>query len=171
MTATPTGTRVMRAGRSHLVLERTFTAPIEAVWAAVTEPARLARWIGTWEGDPASGEVTFRMLFEGEDPPDEVFHIDVCEPPRRLATRHRIPGDDFEWQLHLDLAERGGVTTLTFAQVMDDPEIAENVGPGWDYYLDRLVATEAGNDPAEVRWDDYYPTHADHYRSMFTRAT
>ena len=41
---------------------------------------------------PTSG----RVLFEGEDPPDEVFHIEVCEPPRRLATRHHIPGDDFE---------------------------------------------------------------------------
>lgn len=31
-----------------LVFERTFHAPIEDVWAAVTESDRLARWIGVW---------------------------------------------------------------------------------------------------------------------------
>ena len=171
MSTEPTGTRESRGGTSYVVFTRTFRAPIEDVWAAVTEPARLQRWIGTWTGDPASGEVSFRMLYEGEGAPEEVFQIDECAPPRRLATRHRIPGNDFVWRLELDLAERDGVTTLTFAQVMDDPEIAENVGPGWDYYLDRLVAAETGADVAAVAWDDYYPAQADYYRGVFARAT
>ncbi len=42
----------------------------------------------------------------------------------------------------LDLAEVDGVTTLTFGQSLPDPAWAESVGPGWDYYLDRLVAAE-----------------------------
>ena len=46
-----------------LVQTRTFAAPIEDVWAAITEPERLARWIGTWTGDPASGRVRFAMTF------------------------------------------------------------------------------------------------------------
>ena len=146
-----TGRSEVRDGTTYLVLDRTFEAPIESVWAAVTEPDRLARWIGTWTGDPASGQVDFRMLFEGEDAPDEVFSIDECDPPRRLATRHQIPGNDFVWRLELDLTERDGVTTLTFAQVMEDPEVAENVGPGWEYYLDRLVAAEAGRRPSDGR--------------------
>ena len=40
---------------------------------------------------------------------------------------------------------------------MPDPAIAESVGPGWDYYLDRLVAAETGGDLADVDCDDYYP--------------
>ena len=56
----------------------------------MTEPERLARWIGTWTGDPASGPVDFRMLYEGEGPATEVFTIHECEEPRRLAvTSHR----------------------------------------------------------------------------------
>ena len=31
---------------------RTFPAPIEDVWAAVTEPERLERWIGTLDRRP-----------------------------------------------------------------------------------------------------------------------
>jgi uncharacterized protein YndB with AHSA1/START domain len=166
--APPAGRREVRDGTSYVVFTRSFLAPIAAVWAAVTEPERLGRWIGTWTGDPASGEVAFRMTAEGEDVAEETYRIEVCEPPRRLVTRSSVGDDGTEWLLELDLAESDGVTTLTFAQVMADPEVAENVGPGWDYYLDRLVAAEAGRDVAEVVWDDYYPARAGHYRAAFS---
>src|SRR5690625_3589281 len=42
-------------------IERRFRAPIDEVWAAMTESDRLERWIGRWEGDPATGKVTFFM--------------------------------------------------------------------------------------------------------------
>lgn len=164
----PTGRREERDGTSYVVFTRTFQAPIEDVWAAVTEPERLVRWIGTWSGDPASGEVAFRMTAEGEDVPEEPYRIVVCEAPRRLITRSGPDGNGVIWQLELDLAESDGVTTLTFGQVMSDPEMAENVGPGWDYYLDRLVAVESGRPVAEVEWDDYYPAQSDYYRAAFS---
>ena len=66
-TPRPTGRREERHGETHLVFERTFRAPIEDVWAAVTESGRLSRWIGEGSGDPASGSVTFRMTAEGDD--------------------------------------------------------------------------------------------------------
>ncbi|WP_193608818.1 SRPBCC family protein [Nocardioides lijunqiniae] len=166
--APPAGRREVRDGTSYVVLTRTFHAPVEDVWAAVTEPERLARWIGTWTGDPASGEVAFRMTAEGDGVAEETYRIDVCEPPRRLVLRTSVGDDDAEWKLELDLAESDGVTTLTFAQVMADPAVAENVGPGWDYYLDRLVAAESGRDASEVAWDDYYPARSEHYRAEFS---
>ena len=48
----PAAARSATAAR-YVVFERTFRAPIDDVWAAVTEPERLERWIGTWTGDPA----------------------------------------------------------------------------------------------------------------------
>ncbi len=171
MSTAPTGTRASRDGTGYVVYTRIFRAPIADVWAAVTEPARLERWIGTWSGDPAAGQVDFRMTAESADTAAVVYHIDDCEPPRRLALRSRLPGMDFVWRIELDLDELDGVTTLTFGQVMDDPEIAENVGPGWDYYLDRLVAAETGTGVDTVVWGNYYPAQADYYRGVFSRAT
>lgn len=168
--STPTGRRVDRDGTTYVELVRTFRAPITDVWAAVTESDRLARWIGTWTGDPASGQVLFRMTFEGEDVDGETFRIDECVPPYRLRITTTMPKDDGtedHWRLRVDLAEDDGVTTLTFAQDLPDPTIAENVGPGWEYYLDRMVAAEAGDDPAALLWDDYYPAMSDHYRRAF----
>ena len=89
--STPTGRTIeQRDGQHVLVQTREFRAPIEDVWAAVTEPERLARWIGSWEGDPASGSVQFRMLFEGEDHDGETMTIRVCEPPHRLHVTSEV---------------------------------------------------------------------------------
>ena len=165
MSATPSG-RVDRDpdGRLRLVITREFRSPIQDVWASVTEPERLARWIGTFDGDPASGSVSFRMTAEG-DAPAEDMEIRACDPPRLLAvTAHTGQG---QWELELALSERGGVTELTFGQPGIDPAEAESVGPGWEYYLDRLVAAETGGDVASIDFErDYYPAMSAHYRAV-----
>ncbi|USQ79258.1 SRPBCC family protein [Ornithinimicrobium faecis] len=171
--STPTnghGTRALHDDQPFIAFTRTFRAPIEHVWAAVTESDRLARWIGNWTGDPAEGEVLFRMLFEGEDHAAERFAITDCEAPKRLRITSTMPFDGENpqiWNIRLDLSQDADVTTLTFAQSVPDPAMAEGVGPGWHYYLDRLVVAEDGADPATVVWDDYYPALAEHYRGTF----
>ena len=175
MTTTPTtpvatGHKEAHQGRDYVAFTRTFRAPIADVWAAVTESDRLGRWIGTWEGDPAEGRVQFQMRFEGDEAPAEDFAIDVCEPPHRLEITTSMPYDGetpVTWHLRLELAEEGGVTTLHFAQDVPDPEMATSVGPGWDYYLDRMVLAEVGDDPGTLDFDDYYPALAEHYRREF----
>ncbi|MFW5470453.1 SRPBCC family protein [Knoellia sp. CPCC 206435] len=165
-TPRPTGRREDRDGTAYLVFERTFRAPVEDVWAAVTAPERLERWIGTWTGDPASGSVQFRMTAEG-DVPEETVHVDECEEPTRLRMRSARPDDQgLLWVWQVDLVESGGVTTLTFAQEVVDVTLAESVGPGWDYYLDRLVAAEAGGDLGAIDFDAYFPAMTGHYRAQ-----
>lgn len=169
-TPAATGRRLVEGDDTYVQFVRTFRAPIADVWAAVTESDRLARWIGSWTGDPTTGSVLFQMLFEGDEVPQEHFAIDECTPPYRLRITTSMPydGEDPEhWQLRLDLAESDGVTTLTFAQNVPDPSMATNVGPGWDYYLDRMAAAEAGTDPAAVDFDDYFPALSEHYRQEF----
>lgn len=172
-----TGRREQRDGVDQLVLERTFRAPIDDVWAAVTDPVRMVRWIGTWTGDPAAGEVAFRMTAEGEDVAVEVYDIEVCEPPRRLVVRTRGPvaGAADVWQLSVDLHEAESTTTLRFAQViteaMRQAGTAAEIGPGWEYYLDRLVALQDGRAVTDVVWDAYYPGQSASYVELFTRAT
>lgn len=170
-TTTPraTGYRELRDGQPFVAFTRTFPAAIDDVWAAVTESDRLARWIGSWTGDPDEGHVMFRMLFEGDEHPAERMEIEECRAPEHLALRSISAGVDGEqvWEMRLDLAEADGVTTLVFAQSVPDPGEAEGVGPGWDYYLDRMVAAETGGDPATIEFDDYYPALVEHYRGEF----
>ncbi|MGW5989215.1 SRPBCC family protein [Streptomyces anulatus] len=168
MTSTPTGRRVTIDGLDGIAFDRTFRAGVEDVWAAVTEPDRLARWIGEWTGDPSTGSVDFRMLYEGDEHQAELLTIQECRAPHRLVLISRVPGQELVWHMTLTLVEYEGTTTLTFTQsVGDDPAMVGGVGPGWDYYLDRLVVAETGGDPASVDFGDYHPVHAQHYLDMF----
>lgn len=167
MTPTPTGRRETRDGRDAIVYERTFHAPIAAVWAAVTESDRLARWVGEWTGDPSTGSVMFRMNAEGDEVQAEAFTIERCEPPHVLEVTTPAP-DGGDFGLLLELAEDAGTTTLTFCQFMPDLGMATDIGPGWEYYLDRLVAAETGRDVAALDFDDYYPAQREHYRDLFS---
>jgi uncharacterized protein YndB with AHSA1/START domain len=165
MTLQPTG-RIDHDGEVRtLRLTRTFTASIDDVWAAVTEPERLERWIGTWTGDPADGRVGFRMTAEEGEPVEEEMEIRECDPPQRLALLSHVGVQ--RWQLELDLVEHDGVTTLSFAQVGIGLDEADSVGPGWEYYLDRLVAAETGGDVDAIDFErDYYPAMRGFYRSL-----
>jgi uncharacterized protein YndB with AHSA1/START domain len=159
---TPTGRVADGPLGREIQLTRQFRAPIDAVWASMTESERLERWIGRWEGDPRTGRVDFYMTAEGEDPPAEEYRIEVCEPPHRFAGTTSV-GED-QWRLRFELSESDGVTTLLFAQAMVDD--LGNVGPGWEYYLDRLDAALGDGDVAAVSWDAYYPAMRAHYDGL-----
>ncbi|WP_247828616.1 SRPBCC domain-containing protein [Arthrobacter antioxidans] len=179
MSTTPLGRRETRNGVDRIVFTRTFAAPIADVWAACTEPRRMERWIGTWTGNPASGDVAFRMTAEGEDVPEEVYLVEACEPPRRFEVRSRDgapfsadgSGPRIAWQHTLELGEADGLTTLVFTQAVPDGPVgaamAASVGPGWDYYLDRLGAAIGGADPGTILWEPYLE-RSEGYRSLYS---
>lgn len=160
----PSGRRDARDPR-WVVFTRHFAAPIDDVWAAVTEPGRLAGWIGTWSGDPASGRIDFFMTAEGDDVAAEPYDIEMCDPPSELLITSAA-ADGEAWRLRLELVEQDGGTTLAFGQLLTDPEVAASVGPGWEYYLDRLVAAETGGDVGVIDFDGYYPALSEHYRRL-----
>lgn len=140
----------------HLPMSR------EQAWAAVTDPARTARWIGPWSGDPASGTVQLTMTVEEGDPVDGV-EVVTCEAPGLLVVRTGPDG----WLLTVRVEGDDDEAVVSLEQDIADAESASFIGPGWDFYLDRLVEAEAGRDPEALNFDpDYYPGLADHYREL-----
>lgn len=159
MSPKPTGCLTRLDGRTDLEIERQFKAAIEDVWQSVTDPESLSRWIGTFSGEPGPGKtVQFRMLFEQGDTLSTVL-IEACEPPRRLIVSTKDAHGS--WQVEFRLRSSGDTTTLTFVQHLDDPKLAGDVGPGWEYYLDMLVASRTG--APRPSFDDYYPAQREHY--------
>jgi uncharacterized protein YndB with AHSA1/START domain len=158
MSPTPTG----RLFGRDLVLTRTFRAPIGDVWASLTEPERTARWFGPWQGEAApGGTVKVQMVLE-EGKPWMDMTVDACEPPRRLALS--AGDEDDRWHLELELTERAGTTELRFTQHLTSTGGVGEMGPGWEFYLDALVASREGG-PLPV-FDDYYPSMKDHFESQ-----
>lgn len=159
-----TGTVIDIGGAPNLVLTRTFESPAADVWRELTESARLERWIGRWEGDPKSGEVSFSMTADDPDAAPEPFTILECDPPRRFAGD--TSAGSTGWHLWFELHSKGAVTVLMFGQRLNPGEDVGSIGPGWEYYLDRLVAAHEGWDVTPIVWDDYFPAMQPAYERL-----
>lgn len=158
----PSGRLVRTPAGRDLVLTRTFRAPIEDVWASITESERTARWFGSWTGEPGVGNVIqVRMGFEEGAPPVDMTIV-ACEPPRRVGLRG--PEAHGSWHLEAHLTERDGTTELRFVHHLDDGVDVGSVGPGWEYYLDLLVSSREGRGP--VQFGDYYPGQKGYYEGL-----
>jgi len=152
---TPLG-RLLRDGEGmRLEFVRDYDDGVAEVWSALTEPDRLARWFGTWTGDPTTGTVDFVMIEEEEGSSAQPVTILECAQPARLAVE--MPTPDGPWRLSVSLRERDGGTTLVFTHRLAEPYDASSIGPGWHYYLDRLAAVVARSAVPDT-WDDYYPS-------------
>jgi uncharacterized protein YndB with AHSA1/START domain len=162
MTPEPGGRLQPTAEGRDLVLTRSFRASIEDVWGSITESERTARWFASWTGEPGAGKtIRYRMSFEGEAPEADML-IEVCEPPHHLAvaTRDEYGG----WHLEAKLVEVDGVTELTFVHHLEDEVNVGEVGPGWEYYLDMLVASRGDDQVPD--FDDYFPGQQAYYEGL-----
>lgn len=152
----PTGYVRDTADGRQLVIERTFRAPIADVWASLTEPERFARWYGTMEGEARPGATITVTMTAEEEIAAEPLVILECDPPRSFLVDLGDKGTP--WRLSVTLEERDGVTTMTFTQRLGDEVDVADVGPGWEFYADRLTASRDGTEMPD--WDaDGYPSH------------
>ncbi len=141
-----------------LVLVRRFEAPIEDVWESLTRSERTARWYGTWTGTPGTGNtIKIKMVFE-QDGPEAEARIDACERPRHLAL-----STTGQWGVRIEvtLTQVGAVTELRFVHHLASHTPSRDFGPGWEYYLDNLVAARAGQ--PLPKFEEYYPSMQAHY--------
>lgn len=140
-------------GRRRLEFRRSWPDPVEEVWAALTEPERLARWIGTYDGHRRpGGSGTFTMTHE-QEPAGEAVTIEVCEPPHRLVVAWAQA--DGDWRVHLDLSTEAGRTVLRFVQFFAPGTDVADVAGGWHWYLDKLDA-EIGGAPPPEEWETFW---------------
>ena len=158
----PTGRLVPATDGPDLIVSRTFKAPIDDVWASVTESDRTARWFGAWEGDAAPGRtIRMQMAFEDQSPWFDA-RIDACEPPRRLALT--MLDEAGSQRLELLLSHTDGQTDLQLVHHLDTTEGTGEMGPGWEYYLDMLVASRDGLPTPS--FDDYFPAMKPYYEAL-----
>ena len=160
-TREPTGYLSTGPVGPELIIAWRIPHVMDVVWNHLTDPELLDTWYGTYEGDPDSGAVTL-TTHEAPDHPGEV-RIQHCEAPNALSVTLASPAG--EWMLTVTLNAADDETDLEFRQRLDGLEHSPaDLGPGWEYHLDRLVAALDGGDVNALAWDDYHPALCDHYR-------
>ncbi|MCA0145766.1 SRPBCC family protein [Blastococcus sp. LR1] len=142
-------------GRQRLEFRRSWPDPIEDVWSALTEPERLARWIGIYDGARGPGGTgTFVMTHEEGEQAGEPMTILECDPPRRLVVEWQQQETE-DWRVDLDLWTEDGRTQLRFTQVFPADADVTDYAMGWHWYLDKFGAVITGR-PQPGHWDEFY---------------
>jgi len=146
------------AGSKAVVrMEDSFDTDIDDLWSAITEPERLARWIGTVEGDLRLGgefRASFTSSYEGSG------RVDVCDPPRRLRVTFD-PGQDDQTVLEAELSADGDGTRLVVEERGFPLDNAAGYGAGWQAHIEDLAAHLTGRPPADwrTRWAELKPAY------------
>jgi uncharacterized protein YndB with AHSA1/START domain len=136
----PTGQLDCSSAIPELVYERQLFCSLADAWAALTVSDRTARWIGSWTGEAGPGKSVAVTWLAEEGAPTESVRILKCEPPHRLALATG-PDKDAPWLVTVELAETENGARLEFRQQMSNGLSPALVGTGWEFYLDRYVAS------------------------------
>ncbi|HEY7094525.1 MAG TPA: SRPBCC family protein [Ktedonobacterales bacterium] len=151
-------------------IEDRYDTAIDDLWAALTDPARLARWFGQVEGDLRLGG-EFRMYLAADDI-ESAGRVEACEPPRRLRVTNRETDESFrkgqgappfDATIEATLTVDGDQTLLVIeVKGMPLDKIAF-YGAGWQIHAENLAAYLAGRErgDTEARWAELVPRYQD----------
>ncbi len=150
-----------------LVIERIFSAPIELMWQAWTDPEHIMRWWGPKDFTAPLAKIDFRVggtyLFcmrspDGQDYYStgvyrEIVHLKrivftdsfADEKGNVVSAAHYGMGEDFPLELLVTVTfeeTADGKTRFTLRHAgMPEGENSEMAGLGWNQSLDKLAET------------------------------
>jgi uncharacterized protein (TIGR02246 family) len=133
--------------------ERRYPHPVDAVWAAITDPAQTEAWWGRLDRVELRVGGPFVMTWLNEGGPTMTARITEVDPPRLLVMEGDVHG-----RLRFELRPDGDGTALTFTSTVPEPPDGEHLGmrigwpeaqAGWHWHLAAL----GGADLDMAAWD------------------
>ena len=147
-------------GKGIVRIQDRFGTGIGDLWSALTEPGRLARWIGEVAGDlRLGGEFRFRFFASGSE---GTGRVDTCEPPRRLLLAMAL-GQPEEDVVEVTLTADDDQTVLVWEERGMPVDLLAAYGAGVQIHVEDLAAYLAGRErvDAAARWDELEPAYQD----------
>jgi uncharacterized protein YndB with AHSA1/START domain len=155
------GTLRSADGKGIVRMEDGFDTDIDDLWSALTDPRRLARWLGEVEGDlRLGGEFRARFFASGWEGTGRVA---VCEPPQHLLVLTEQPGQPDEHVIEVTLAADGDQTILVWEERGMPLDHLAAYGAGIQVHVEDLAAHIAGRErgDADARWGELLPAYQD----------
>jgi uncharacterized protein YndB with AHSA1/START domain len=161
----PPGSRILgtlrsAGGKGVVRMEDRFDTDIDDLWSALTDPARLARWLGDVDGDlQPGGEYRFHFYASGSE---GTGRVEVCEPPRQLLLTHGLGQPDVN-VIEATLTVDGDQTILVVEERGMPLNLLAAYGAGIQVHVEDLAAHVAGRErcDSDARWDELEPAYED----------
>lgn len=152
------GTLRSADGKGVVRMEDRFDTDIDDVWSALTDPRRLARWLGEFEGDlRLGGQYRARFYSSGWE---GTGRVEVCEPPQRLLVINAEEDRD-EHVIEATLTADGDQTILVLEERGMPVHLLAAYGAGIQVHVEDLAAHLAGRErcDANARWTELEPAY------------
>jgi len=154
----------LRSGESKGIvrIEDRLDTDVGEVWSALTDPRRLARWLGEVEGDlRPGGEFRAHFFASGWE---GTGRVEVCEPPQRLLVLTRAadePDATDEHAIEVTLTAAGDQTILAWEEREMPVNLLPAYGAGVQVHVEDLAAHLAGRErcDAAARFDELFPAY------------
>lgn len=161
-------------GTGVVRLEDRYDTGVEDLWAALTDPRRLARWIGEVDGDlTLGGHFTAHFFATGWE---GTGRVEACEPPHHWLVRTKdaedadgpasaASGDSeasaSEHAIEATLTADGDRTILVIEERGIALEQLAAYGAGNQVHLEDLAASLAGRERGDQqgRWAELLPSY------------
>ena len=133
-----------------LVVQREVAAPPATVFALLTDPEKILRWVGTEATlEPHPGglyllNVAGKYMARGEF--TEVIPVHRLAYSFGWEGREKVPPGSSLIEIDLIDQKDGTLVRLTHSGLPDAEECASHE-QGWTHYLERLSVAAAGGDP------------------------
>ena len=153
------GTLRAEDGTGVVRMEDRFDTDIDDLWSALTDPGRLARWLGEFEGDlRLGGEFRARFFASGWE---GTGRVDVCEPPQHLLVMTKDDGQADEHAIEATLTADGDHTILILEERGMPVNLLAAYGAGIQVHIEDLAAHIAGRErcDAGARWEELKPSY------------
>ncbi len=154
------GTLRTADGKGAMRMEDRFGTGIDDLWSALTDPGRLARWLGEFEGDLRLGGEFRARFFDGWE---GTGRVEVCEPPRHLLVTTRHVRQTDEHVIEATLTADGDDTILVLDLRGMPVNLLAEYGAGNQVHVEDLAAHIAGRErgDGEARWNELMPAYRD----------
>ena len=151
-------------GKGAVRMDDRLDAAIDDVWSALTEPGRLAHWLGEVEGDLRLGG-EFRAHFLASDWKG-TGRIEACDPPQRLRVMTRDeddPDGDFDHALEVTLTADGDATLIVWEERGMPENLLAAYGAGIQVHVEDLASHLAGGErcDAAARFEELFAAYRD----------
>jgi uncharacterized protein YndB with AHSA1/START domain len=146
-------------GQGIVRMEDRYDTGIDDLWSALTDPRRLARWLGEFEGDlRLGGEFRARFLASGWE---GTGRVEGCEPPRHLLVVTKGLDEPDEHVIEATLAADGDQTLLVLEERGMPVNLLAAYGSGIQVHVEDLAAHIAGRErcDAKARWEELLPAY------------
>jgi uncharacterized protein YndB with AHSA1/START domain len=160
------GTLQEANGSGVVRMEDRLDAEVDDVWAALTDPNRLGRWLGDFEGElRPGGEYRTRYFASGWE---GMGRIETFEPGRHLLVLTKDADEpdavfDHGHAFEVTLAADGDWTNIVWEERGMPADLLAPYGAGIQVHVEDLASYLAGGErcDATARFEELLPAYRD----------